>query len=148
MLYFANEDYKLKCYDSLKNEVSLSGLTDICFAVQKSEKMKINGKCFLTGLVITVTALTGNITTSVIDGSAVTFVSASATLTGNAQKNTIDLLPLCLADENATILNLATSKCTKGKLIVTGTNTQSGATVIDECDIWFSDAGQSYVRGD
>lgn len=148
MLYLANEDYKLKCYDSTKVEVDLSGVSAACFTVQKSPKMKINNKSVVTGIVITVTAVTGSITTSLIDGSAVTFVSASGTLIGNTEKNLIDNVPICLADENATILNIATSKCTKGKLTVVGTNTQSGATVTDVCDIWFSDAGQSYVRGD
>lgn len=148
MLYLANEDYKLKCYDSTKVEVDLSGVSAACFTVQKSPKMKFNNKSVVTGIVITVTAVTGSITTSLIDGSAVTFVSASGTLIGNTEKNLIDNVPICLADENATILNIATSKCTKGKLTVVGTNTQSGATVTDVCDIWFSDAGQSYVRGD
>ena len=148
MLYLANEDYKLKCYDSTKVEVDLSCVSAACFTVQKSPKMKFNNKSVVTGIVITVTAVTGSITTSLIDGSAVTFVSASGTLIGNTEKNLIDNVPICLADENATILNIATSKCTKGKLTVVGTNTQSGATVTDVCDIWFSDAGQSYVRGD
>ena len=148
MLYLANEDYKLKCYDSTKVEVDLSGVSAACFTVQKSPKMKFNNKSVVTGIVITVTAVTGSITTSLIDGSAVTFVSASGTLIGNTEKNLIDNVPICLAVENATILNIATSKCTKGKLTVVGTNTQSGATVTDVCDIWFSDAGQSYVRGD
>lgn len=148
MLYLANEDYKLKCYDSAKQEVSLSGLTDVCFAVQKSDKMKINNKSVVTGLTITVTAITGSITTTAIDGSVVTFVSAAATLVGNTQKNTIDSLPICLADKNATILNLASSKCTKGTLSVVGLNTETGLPVYDSCDIWFSDAGQTKVRGD
>ena len=148
MLYLANEDYKLNWYDSTTVEVDLSGVSAACFTVQKSPKMKFNNKSVVTGIVITVTAVTGSITTSLIDGSAVTFVSASGTLIGNTEKNLIDNVPICLADENATILNIATSKCTKGKLTVVGTNTQSGATVTDVCDIWFSDAGQSYVRGD
>ena len=148
MLFLANEDYKLTCYDSTKTPVSLDNCTPICFTPQLSQKMKINNKSFLTGLTIAVTTTTGSIITSKVNGTSVTFVSATATLTGNSEKNTIDTLPICLADENATILTLEASKCTKGKLIVTGTNTQSGATVIDECDIWFSDAGQSYVRGD
>ena len=38
MLFLANEDYKLKCYDSLKQEVSLDGLTSACFIIQKSQK--------------------------------------------------------------------------------------------------------------
>lgn len=148
MLYFANEDYKLTCYDSTKVPVSLDNCTPVCFVPQLSPKLKANNKSVLTGLTITVTALTGSITTSKIDGSAVTFVSAAATLVGNSEKNLIDSMPICLADENATILTLKTSKCTKGKLTVVGTNTQSGASVTDVCDIWFSDAGQTYVKGD
>jgi hypothetical protein len=148
MLYLANESYKLKCYDSTKVEVDLSGLTAACFTVQKSDKMKIDHKSVITGLVINVTPVTGTIKTSLINGTSVTFVSASGTLTGNSEKNKVDNLPICLADENATILTLATSKCTKGKLTVVGTNTQSGATVTDICDIWFSDAGQSNTKGD
>ena len=148
MLFLANEDYKLKCYDSLKAEVDLSGLSPLCFTVQKSPKMKIDNKSVITSIAIAVTAVTGSIKTSKIDGSAVTFVSASGSLVGNSEKNKIDSMSICLADKNATILNLESSKCTKGKLIVTGTNAQSGATVIDECDIWFSDAGQDNTRGD
>ena len=148
MLYFANEDYKLTCYDSTKVPVSLDNCTPVCFVPQLAANMKANNKSVLTGLTIAVTTLTGSITTSKIDGSVVSFVSASATLVGNSEKNTIDNLPICLADENATILTLETSKCTKGKLTVVGTNTQSGATVTDVCDIWFSNAGQTYVKGD
>lgn len=148
MLYLANEDYKLKCYDSTKQEVSLNGLTAACFNVIKSNKMKIDNKSVVTGLVITATTVTGTIKTSIINGTSVTFVSASATLNGSSEKNKIDTLPICLADPNATILTLANSKCTKGKLTVVGTNVQSGATVTDVCDIWFSDAGQSKVKGD
>ena len=147
MLYLANEDYKLKCYDSAKQEVDLSGLSPLCFIVQDTTKMKINHKKVITGLVITVTAATGIIKTTAIDGSAVTFVSAAGNLVGNTKKNTIAHTPLCLADKNATILNIATSECTKGKLTVIGTNAQSGATVTDVCDIWFSDAGQNKIRG-
>lgn len=148
MLKIANEDYKLKCYDSLGQEVSLSGLTEACFTVQKSEKMKIDNKKVVTGIVINATALTGSLTTSLIDGTNVIFVSATGTLIGNAAKNTIDYIPVCLADENATILTLQTSKCTKAKLAVVGQNVQSGVPVPDVCDIWFSNAGQSNVRGD
>ena len=148
MLYLANEDYKLKCYDSLKQEVDLSGVTEVCYIVQKSPKMKIDNKSVVTSINIVVTALTGLITTSLIDGSTVTFVSASGTLTGNSQENKIDGVPICLADENATILTINTSKCTKGQLTVIGSNTQSGATITDVCDIWISDAGQNKVRGD
>ncbi|WP_407432513.1 hypothetical protein [Methanobrevibacter sp.] len=148
MLYLANEDYKLTCYDSLKQEVDLSGVTEVCYIVQKSPKMKRDNKSVVTSINIVVTALTGLITTSLIDGSTVTFVSASGTLTGNSQKNKIDGVPICLADENATILTINTSKCTKGKLTVIGSNTQSGATITDVCDIWISDAGQNKVRGD
>lgn len=148
MLFLANEDYKLKCYDSTKVEVSLEGLSPACFTVVKSDKMKINNKGVVTQLIIAATTETGSITTSSIDGSTVTFVSAAGTLVGNTEKNLIDSQPICLADENATILTLETSKCTKGKLTVIGTNTQSGATVTDVCDIWFSDAGQDKVKGD
>ena len=148
MLFLANEDYKLACYNSAKTPVSLDNCMDVCFIPQLSPKMKIDNKSILTGLDIIVTALNGSITTSIIDGSAVTFVSASGKLTGSSEKNLIDTLPICLADETATILNLATSKCTKGKLTVIGTNVSSGATVTDVCDIWFSDAGQNKVRGD
>lgn len=148
MLYLANEDYKLKCYDSSKQEVSLSGLSAACFNVIKSDKMKIDNKSVVTGLVITVTTVTGSITTSIINGTSVTFVSASATLNGNSVNNKVDTLPICLADENATILTLENSKCTKGKLTVVGTNVQSGTTVQDICDIWFSNAGQSNTKGD
>ena len=149
MLYFANEDYKLKCYDSLKVEVDLSAVTDVCFVPQLAAKMKANNKSVLTGLTIAVTTVTGSITTSKIDGSSVAFVSASATLVGNSEKNTIDSLPICLADENATILTLETSKCTKWKLIVNGQQTSTPfEPVVDICDIWFSDAGQDKVKGD
>ena len=148
MLFLANEDYKLKCYDSSKVEVSLEGLSPACFTVIKSDKMKINNKGVVTQLIIAATTATGSITTSLIDGSTVTFVSAAGTLVGNTEKNLIDSQPICLADKNATILTLETSKCTKGKLTVIGTNTQSGATVTDVCDIWFSDAGQDKVKGD
>ena len=148
MLYLANEDYELKCYDSLGSEVDLSSLSPACVTVQKSTKMKINNKFVVTGIVITVTAATGLITTTLIDGTTNTFVSASATLVGSTQKNLIDVLPICMADENATILTLATSKCTKGKLIVTGVNSQSGTPVVDTCDIWFHKAGQTDVKGD
>ena len=34
MLYLANEDYKLKCYDSSKQEVSFEGLSAACFTIQ------------------------------------------------------------------------------------------------------------------
>lgn len=148
MLFLANEDYKLKCYDSTKVEVSLEGLSPACFTVIKSDKMKINNKGVVTQLIIAATTATGSITTSLIDGSTITFVSAAGTLIGNTEKNLIDSQPICLADENATILTLETSKCTKGKLTVIGTNTQSGASVTDVCDIWFSDAGQNKVKGD
>lgn len=148
MLYLANEDYKLKCYDSSNLEVSLANLSPLCFTVQKSNNMKIDGKSVITGLTILVTTATGSITTSKIDGSAVTFVSASGTLVGSTEKNLVDSLPICLADENATILTLQASKCTKGQLIVVGTNTQSGATITDICNIWFSDAGQTSTKGD
>ena len=149
MLYFANEDYKLTCYDSQKTPVSLDNCTPVCFVPQLAAKMKANNKRVLTGLKITVTTLTGSITTSKIDGSSVAFVSASATLVGNSEKNKIDSLPICLADENATILTLETSKCTKGKLIVNGQETTSPySPVVDTCDIWFSDAGQDKVKGD
>ena len=149
MLYLANEDYELKCYDSLGAEVDLSGITPASITVQKSTTMKINNKYVVTGLIITATLVTGSmITTSIIDGSNNTFVSASATLTGSTENNFIDTLPICLADENATILNLAASKCTKGKLVVTGVNTSTSAPVVDNCDIWFCKAGQTDVRGD
>ena len=148
MLFLANEDYELKCYDSMKQEVSLDGLTPACFTVMKSDKMKINNKGVITQLIIAATTATGSITTSLIDGSTITFVSAAGTLVGNTEKNLVDSQPICLADENATILTLETSKCTKGKLTVIGTNTQSGATVTDICDIWFCDAGQDKVKGD
>ena len=148
MLFLANEDYKLKCYDSLKSEVSLEGLTAACFTVIKSDKMKIDNKGVITQIVISASTATGSMTTSLIDGSTVTFVSAAGTLVGSSEKNKIDSQSICLADENATILNLETSKCTKGKLTVVGTNTQSGASVTDICDIWFSDAGQDKVKGD
>lgn len=149
MLYFANEDYKLTCYDSAKTPVSLDNCTPVCFVPQLAAKLKANNKSVLTGLTITVTTLTGSITTSMIDGSSVAFVSASATLVGNSEKNTIDSLPICLADENATILTLETSKCTKGKLIVNGQQTTPPySPVVDTCDIWFSDAGQTYLKGD
>ena len=74
MLFLANEDYKLKCYDSAKNEVSLSNVTPICFSLQTSPYMKIAGKKVVTSLTITVTTVTGSIRTTAIDGSAVTFV--------------------------------------------------------------------------
>ena len=148
MLFLANEDYKLKCYDSLKSEVSLEGLTAACFTVIKSDKMKIDNKGVITQIVISASTATGSMTTSLIDGSTVTFVSAAGTLVGSSEKNKIDSQSICLADENATILNLETSKCTKGKLTVVGTITQSGASVTDICDIWFSDAGQDKVKGD
>ena len=148
MLYLANEDYKLKCYDSLKQEVDLSGVSAACYTIVKSSKMKINNKSVITSIVINVTALTGVITTSLIDGSNVVFVSAIGTLTGNSQKNIIDNLPICLADENATILTLETSKCTKGTLTVIGSNTSTSLPVTEVCDIWFCDAGQDKVRGD
>ena len=148
MLFFANEDYKLKCYDSTKQEVSLSGLSPACFVAQKAAKLKANNKNVLTQLSITVTPATGTIKTSLIDGSSVTFVSASGTLIGNSQKNLINSLPICLADENATILTLEASKCTKGKLVVNGVTKSSPPTaVVDVCDIWFSDAGHSKTRG-
>ena len=110
--------------------------------------MKIDYKSVITQIDISATTATGSITTTLIDGSTVTFVSASGSLVGSSEKNKVDSQPICLADENATILNLVTSKCTKGQLIVTGTNTESGATVIDKCDIWFCDAGQSNTKGD
>ena len=150
MLYLANEDYKLKCYDSTKQEVSLSGLTAACFTVTKSDKMKIDNKGVVTQLVIAATTATGSLTTSLIDGTTVVFVSASGTLTGNTQHNKIDSLPICMADENATILTLETSKCTKGKLTVIGSNTTTTppTPVTDVCDIWFCDAGQTSTKGD
>lgn len=148
MLYFANEDYKLKCADSTKVDVSLENVTPVCFTPLKSADTKINGKSILLGLTITVTAATGSITTSIIDGSNIVFVSAAGTLTGSSEKVKDNSAGICLADENATILTLESSKCTKGKLTVVGTNSSSGATVTDICDIWFSNAGQNYVKGD
>jgi hypothetical protein len=150
MLYLANEDYKLKCYDSTKQEVSLSELTAACFTITKSDKMKINNKSVITKIVIAATTVTGSITTSLIDGTTVIFVSASGTLTGNTQHNKIDSLPICMADENATIHTLESSKCTKGKLTVVGSNTTTTppTPVTDICDIWFSDAGQTNTKGD
>ena len=149
MLFLANEDYKLTCYDSTKVPVSLDNCTSVCFVPQLSQNMKINNKSVLTGLNIAVTTATGSITTSKVNGTSVTFVSATATLVGNSENNKIDTLPICLADENATILTLETSKCTKGKLIVNGQQTSSPfSPVVDVCDIWFSNAGQSKVKGD
>ena len=148
MLFLANEDYKLKCYDSMKQEVSLEGLTPACYTIQKSLKMKIDNKSVITAISINATTLTGTITTSLIDGTNVVFVSAAGILQGNTQKNKIDAMPICMADKNATIITLPTSNCTKGQLTVTGLNTQTGLPVPDVCDIWFSDAGQSVVRGD
>lgn len=148
MLFIANEDYKLKCADSTKQDVSLEGVTPVCFVVQKSANSKINGKGIVHNLVITVTAATGTIKTSLIDGSAVTFKSAAGSINGSSEKVKIDTLPVCLADKNASIMTLPTSKCSKGKLTVVGTNASSGATVTDVCDIWFSNAGQNYVKGD
>lgn len=149
MLYLANEDYKLTCYDSTKVPVSLDACTPVCFTPQLAQKLKIDNKYVLTGLTIAVTTATGSITTSKINGTSVTFVSATATLVGNSEKTKIDNLPICLADETATILTLETSKCTKGKLTVTGVTTSSPPSpVVDVCDIWFSNGGQNKVKGD
>ena len=137
MAYLVNEDYELGCKDSTQADVDLSGCMPSCFTPTKATNLKAGGKNVLTGLTITVTAATGSITTSLIDGSTVTFVSASGSIQGNATKVKSGGSAVCLDGEDGST----------GTLTVVGTNTQSGVTVTEPCKIWFSDAGQDKASG-
>lgn len=146
MLPLVNEDFEFGCADSTGMEVDLSGLSaELCFVVNKDSNATSKGKALVKGVTINVTAATGSITTSTIDGSAVTFVSATGTITGNSQKTKGSLSPFCLADEDLLPMQALTytGDGSMGTLVVTGTNSSSGATVTDNCKIWFKKAGQN-----
>lgn len=147
--YVANEDFELECYDSSKVKVDLSGLSSLCYTIQKSSTNKSKSKAIIHNITINVTTVTGSIKTSKIDGSAVTFVSASGSINGSSEKYKSNKLSVCLADDTITPLNIAsyTGKGSKGKLTVVGTNSSSGATVTDICDIWIKKAGQNVLKG-
>ena len=130
-----NEDYELGCSDSMQADVDLSSCLPSCFTPTYANNVKANGKKTLTALTIAVTAATGSITTSVIDGETITFVSAAGTINGDSQN----------CDTNGTAFCLGTDQGSTGTLTVVGTNTQSGSTITDVCDIWFEDAGQDKV---
>lgn len=149
MLPLVNEDFELGCADSKGVGVDLSGLSaELCFVINKDSKVTSKGKALIHSITINVSAATGSITTSTIDGSAVTFVSASGTITGNSRKVTGSLSPFCLADEDLLPIQALTytGAGSIGTLVVTGTNSSSGATVIDNCKIWFKKAGQNVVK--
>lgn len=146
MLPLVNEDFEFGCADSTGMEVDLSGLSaELCFVVNKDSNATSKGKALVKGVTINVTAATGSVTTSLIDGSSITFVSAVGTIMGNSQKTIGTLLPFCLADENLLPAQALayTGDGSMGTLVVTGTNSSSGATVVDNCKIWFKKAGQN-----
>ena len=147
--YVANEDFELDCYDSTKVKVDLSGLTSLCYTIKKSSTNKSKKKAIIQNITINVTTATGSIKTSKIDGSAVTFVSATGSIAGSSKKYKTDKLSVCLADDTITPLNIAsyTGNGSKGKLTVIGTNSSSGATITDVCDIWIKKAGQNVLKG-
>lgn len=156
MLYFANEDYELKCCDSMSQEVDLSQLSDLCFTVLSTDKVLVKNKKAILNIGINVTAATGNLTTSLIDGSSVKFVSATTALplgkdiAGTTDKNKTNNNSFCLADPDITPLTIKayTGKGSVGKLYVTGQQTSSPySTVTETCDVWISSAGQKKVRG-
>lgn len=146
--YAANTDYQLGCVDSAFAEVDLSACSPECFSVVTTPFMKAGGKNCLTQINVAVTPATGSITTSIIDGSAVTFVSATGFITGSSSKASSGHTPLLLADSNITATSISTysGEGSIGTLIVVGTNTQSGATVSDVCQLWIKDAGQDVVE--
>ena len=148
-LPLVNEDFEFGCADSAGMPVDLSGLSpEVCFAITKSAKDSIKGKALIHSIVITVTATTGSITTSIVDGTNIAFVSAAGSITGNSKKTSGNMQPFCLAD--STILPAAAKSYagdgTIGTLTVVGTNTSTGATVSDVCTIWFKNAGQNVVN--
>jgi hypothetical protein len=149
LLPIVNEDYELGCADSLMADVDLSGLTDACFIPVKATNLSVGGKAVLTSLTITATAATGSITTSLIDGTNIVFVSASGTIQGSATKVTTGEQPVCLADEDITGATAATytENGSIGTLTVIGSNTSTGAAVTDVCNVWFSSAGQDKAKG-
>ena len=146
--YIVNEDYKLGCADSVMQNVDLSGLSAACFSVVKSNSVKSKNKKAVLSVAINVTAATGVIKTSIIDGSAVTFVSAAGVISGSSKKNTSLKQKFCLADSNITAATVAVymGNGSIGDLTVIGTNVSSGATVTDKCKVWFKDAGQNVAK--
>lgn len=146
--FIVNEDYQLGCADSTMMDVSLSALSPACFTNVKSNSVKVGGKSAIQSVVIAVTPATGVIKTSLIDGSAVTFVSASGSISGSSKKNMSGKQKFCLADSKITGATVAAyaGGGSVGDLIVVGTNVASGVTVTDKCKVWFKDAGQSVVK--
>lgn len=146
--YIANEDFKFGCADSLMMNVDLGSLSPLCLSVVKSNSVKIKGKQAVMSVTITVTPATGMIKTSLIDGSAVTFVSASGVITGSSKKNTSSKQKFLLADSKITAATVAAylGNGSIGDLVVIGTNAQSGESVTDKCKVWIKDAGQSVVK--
>lgn len=146
--YVANEDYDLGCADSAMADVDLSNCLPSCFSVVTTENLKAGGKKCLTNIVINVTVATGMIKTTLIDGSAVTFVSASGVINGSSAQNTSNQQKLILADENINGLTVGsyTGNGSVGTLTVIGVNASSGASVTDVCKVWIKSAGQNVVR--
>ena len=146
--FIVNEDFKLGCADSVMQNVDLSGLSAACLSVVKSNSVKIKNKKAVLSVTITVTAATGFIKTSLIDGSAVTFVSASGVINGTSKKNTSAKQKFCLADSKITPANVSLymGNGSVGDLVVVGVNASSGAPVTDNCKVWFKDAGQNVAK--
>lgn len=146
--FIVNEDYKLGCADSAMQNVDLSGLSVACFSVVKSNSVKSKNKKAVLSVAINVTAATGVIKTSIIDGSAVTFVSAVGVINGTSKNNTSAKQKFCLADSKITAATVAAymGNGSVGDLTVIGTNASSGATVTDKCKVWFKDAGQNVAK--
>lgn len=146
--FIVNEDYELGCSDSLMMDVNLGALSPVCFTNVTSNSLKIKGKRAVSSVAIAVTPATGVLKTSLIDGVAVTFVSATGSISGSSKKNTSLMQKLCLADSKITGPTVAayTGGGSVGDLVVIGTNVTSGATVTDKCKIWFKNAGQAVAK--
>lgn len=145
--YVANEDYELGCADSLMADVDLSGCSPACFTLIKTNNVKASGKNCLASIILSVTPATGTIKTSLIDGSAVTFVSATGAINGSSRAKS-NHQSMLLADDTITgaTVSTYTGGGSTGTLTVVGTNTQSGATVTDVCNVWIKKAGQKKFK--
>lgn len=146
--YVANTDYQLACVDSANVEVDLSGCSPACFFPVPASTLKADGKECLIQIQITITPATGVLKTSLVDGVAVTFNSATGFISGSSSKTSARHTPLLLADSDITpaTINSYTGEGSIGTLIVIGTNVETGITVSDFCQVWIKDAGQNVLE--
>lgn len=146
-LPMVNEDFELGGADSTMMDVDLSVLNQSCFVPVYSTSVKAGGKKVLTSLTITVTPATP-IKTTLVDGAAVTFLSAVGAIQGSSSKGTTTKMSICLADDSISGPTSAayTGDGSMGDLTVMGVNASSGAPVTDMCKVWFKKAGQDKAK--